>query len=343
MNEESRPRLLVPWEGENLLARQRESRLAALVLHLALIIMIVISPRMFAGGALSAAELQVVQPDVTVLYLPNDITPIPEPKTPPDLTLEERRRAIVHPPLTINPDELRRALTPPTPPGPQMVPLTPPQLTPPGAGSPPPGPGQDLQARAAEQPPGAEGGTGLSRDQIARLEDVPPINRNASPALTLPQASPGRSIEESLRRSQAGAGKGGTLPGEGDLGGPIQPDFNTPFPTILSDTRGVDFSPYLIRLLRKVRANWYATIPESARWGEKGRVVIIFTILKDGDVPAGQPTIVSTSGRSYLDRPALAAILGAKPFPPLPKEFDGPHIVLQFTFLYNLPIDYTGP
>lgn len=339
MTDETRPQLLVPWERETVGARKRESRLAALVLHLALVIMIAISPRFLAGGALSAAELQVVQPDVTVLYLPSDVVPIPESQTPPDLTPEERRRVVVRPSLTIDPEELRRILTPPAPARPQMVPLTPPEITlPPGR------PGEELQARRAEQPSGAEDESGLSRNQMARLQDVPPIDRSANPSLTLPQASPGRAIEESLRRSQGAAGKGGGLPGEGDLGGSIHPDFNTPFPTILSDTRGVDFTPYLIRLLRQVRANWYATIPESARrLGEQGRVIIIFTILKDGNVPAGQPTIVSSSGRSHLDRPALAAILGAKPFPPLPQEFDGSHIVLQFTFLYNLPYDYTGP
>jgi TonB family protein len=124
----------------------------------------------------------------------------------------------------------------------------------------------------------------------------------------------------------------------------VQPNFDTPYPTILSDTRGVDFSPYLVRLLREVRRNWYAVIPESARFlGEQGRVVIVFTIEKDGSVPRGEPRVVAPSGRSHLDRPALAAIRTSQPFPPLPAEFDGPHIVLQFTFLYNLPLDYTGP
>ena len=156
----------------------------------------------------------------------------------------------------------------------------------------------------------------------------------------MPQTTPGRAIQESLRRGQGAAGRAPGAGGEDQ--GPIEPNFNTPYPTILSDTRGVDFTPYLVRLVREVRRNWYAVIPDSARW-EQGRVIIIFTIEKDGAVPRGQPTIVSSSGRSHLDRPALGAIRGAQPFPPLPPKFDGPNIVLQFTFLYNLPIDYTGP
>ena len=37
-----------------------------------------------------------------------------------------------------------------------------------------------------------------------------------------------------------------------------------------------------------------------------------------------------------LDRAALSGIRGAIPFPPLPEEFTGNHLVLQFIFLYNM-------
>lgn len=329
-----RPQLQVQWERESVRARDRESRLAALVLHLSFVIMVLISPRMFSGQPLSAAELELIRPDVTVLYLPQDMIPIPEPQTPADLTPEERRRAVTRGVLTIDPDELRRIIAPP---GDSLAP--PVATLPPGRPAPPPGPGGGprMPESSGQEPK-------LSRNQIARLEDLPGVPRHPNSALQLPRQSPGRAIEDALRRGEGSSGQGTrALPGENGMGGPVQPDFNTPFPTILSDTRGVDFTPYLIRLLRQVRANWYATIPESARWGEQGRVVIIFTIMPDGAVPSDQPDIVATSGRSHLDRPALAAIRGAQPFPPLPAEFDGPHIVLQFTFLYNLPLDYGGP
>jgi TonB family protein len=334
--ERERPQLLIRWERESVRARDRESRLAALVLHLSFITMILISPRMFTGQPLSAAELELIRPDVTVLYLPSDALPIPEPQTPPDLTPEERRRAVTRGALTIDPDELRRIIAPPSPPDGSAAP---PSLPPgrPGLAAPAPG-------RGPRMPESSGGEPELSRNQIARLEDLPEIQRDPNSTLQLPRQSPGRTIEEALRQGEGSSGRSTrALPGDNGLGGQVQPNFNTPLPTILSDTRGVDFTPYLIRLLRKVRANWYATIPESARWGEQGRVVIVFTIMPDGAVPPAHPTIVATSGRSHLDRPALAAIRGAQPFPPLPQEFDGPNIVLQFTFLYNLPLDYAGP
>ena len=114
----------------------------------------------------------------------------------------------------------------------------------------------------------------------------------------------------------------------------LEPNFSTEGPIILSDTRGVDFGPYLARIVYIVRRNWYSVIPESARLGEKGRVGIVFEILKDGTVP--QLRLVASSGSDPLDRAALAGIHASIPFPPLPEEFTGNHLVLQFIFLYNL-------
>jgi TonB family protein len=112
------------------------------------------------------------------------------------------------------------------------------------------------------------------------------------------------------------------------------PNFSTEAPTILSDTRGVDFGPYLDRIVYIVRRNWLAVIPESARRGEKGRVGVVFEILKDGSVP--QLRLVASSGSDPLDRAAVSSIHASVPFPPLPQEFNGNHLVLQSIFLYNL-------
>jgi len=45
---------------------------------------------------------------------------------------------------------------------------------------------------------------------------------------------------------------------------------------------------------------------------------------------------VASSGSDPLDRAAVASIHSSIPFPPLPEEFTGNHLVLQFIFLYNL-------
>ncbi|MGH9803991.1 MAG: TonB family protein [Candidatus Acidiferrales bacterium] len=336
MLDQSRPRLQVDWQEDAIRARGRESAFAALVLHVALLLVVLVQPGLLSGGAPAAVVvLPEDQKDLTVLYLPSDAVPVPEPQTPRDLTPEESRRAVVQPKIYLDREELERVLPPR-----QAVPLAEPEvaLTEPGGPT-----GGEVKERATTEPLGGDPQSSR-RTEIARLEDVPAPGGRDSRSLTLPERSAGRAIQESLRPApgapQGGAGTGG---GPGGLPGAMQPNFSTPFPRILSDTRGVDFTPYLIRLVREVRRNWYAVIPESARWGEQGKVVIVFTVLKDGSVPMGQPQIIYSSGRSHLDRPTLAAIRASQPFPPLPAEFTGPNLALQFTFLYNLPIDYQGP
>ena len=96
----------------------------------------------------------------------------------------------------------------------------------------------------------------------------------------------------------------------------------------------MDFGPYLARVVYVVRQNWYSVIPETARLGQQGRVALVFEILKDGKV--GTLRLVGSSGADPLDRAALASINMSNPFPPLPQEFTGNHLVLEFIFLYNL-------
>lgn len=104
---------------------------------------------------------------------------------------------------------------------------------------------------------------------------------------------------------------------------------------ILTDTQGVDFGPYLARVVEAVRMNWYNLIPESARSPlfKKGIVLIEFAILKDGRV-AGM-RVDAPSGDTSLDRAAWGGISASNPFPPLPGEFHGPYLGLRFRFYYN--------
>lgn len=74
---------------------------------------------------------------------------------------------------------------------------------------------------------------------------------------------------------------------------------------ILSDTQGIDLGPYLQRILKDVKTNWYQLIPESAAM-KKGKLAIEFSIAKDGQV-MGMKLVVS-SGDVMLDRPAWGSI-----------------------------------
>ena len=104
---------------------------------------------------------------------------------------------------------------------------------------------------------------------------------------------------------------------------------------LLSDPQGVDFKPYLLKVLAAVRRNWQAVIPESARYGRRGRVAVQFAIDRSGSVP--KLVIATPSGSDSLDRAAVAGISASNPFPPLPAEFRGDQVRLRLVFAYNVP------
>jgi TonB family protein len=104
---------------------------------------------------------------------------------------------------------------------------------------------------------------------------------------------------------------------------------------LLTDPQGVDFRPYLIRILASVKQHWLSVMPESVRLGRSGKVAIQFSISRNGGVP--KLVIAEASGAEALDRAAVAGISASVPFPPLPAEFKGDRIVLQMNFAYNMP------
>jgi TonB family protein len=106
---------------------------------------------------------------------------------------------------------------------------------------------------------------------------------------------------------------------------------------ILSDTRGVNFGPYIKQVIPMIYAWWRQFIPEEARppGNMQGETVIRFTINSDGKLSAMH--LDGRSGQSKLDRAAWGAITSVKQFPPLPEKFTGPNLELRIHFTVNLP------
>jgi TonB family protein len=115
-------------------------------------------------------------------------------------------------------------------------------------------------------------------------------------------------------------------PAPGKMGSSLQ---------LKSDPQGVDFRPYLVKVLAAVRRNWFAIYPESAKLGSRGRVTLEFSIDRSGGIP--KLRISSPSGVQALDRAAVAAMSASTPLPSLPSEFHGDRIILQMVFAYNMP------
>ncbi len=110
---------------------------------------------------------------------------------------------------------------------------------------------------------------------------------------------------------------------------------------ILSDTMGVDFGPYLARIMPIVRRNWNVLIPAfvDSPLARRGKVSVEFQILKDGKIDVDGVTIPTSSGDTTLDRAARGGIIRSDPLPRLPAEFPGQNLRLRLSFYYNLSPD----
>jgi TonB family protein len=204
------------------------------------------------------------------------------------------------------------------------------------------------QLRANVPPPALGQNVAIPPPQIDPQEkpklafERPGVNMGAPQGVgrvTIPK--PVTTVEEATRQVARGAGKGLIVGDEDATPGasPISP--SVPIPgklgsavELLSDPQGVDFWPYLVKVLTTVRRNWFAVIPESARFGRTGKTVIQFAINRDGSVP--KLVIATPSGAEALDRAAVAGISASNPFLPLPPEFKGSQVRLQFVFKYNV-------
>jgi TonB family protein len=90
----------------------------------------------------------------------------------------------------------------------------------------------------------------------------------------------------------------------------------------------------MLQVLNSVRKQWFAVIPQIARTGRQGIVVLQFSIDKRGQVP--KLVIANTSGTVAFDQAAVASVSASNPFPALPNEYRGTEIRLQLAFSYNV-------
>jgi TonB family protein len=203
------------------------------------------------------------------------------------------------------------------------------------------------QPFAPPQPQGAQAQPQGAPQQQQQMADNRPPQQNTNPNATLtqpqPQPKPNRNIfqtpagaasavDEAVRETARNRGGIG-----GEYGGGPGTIANAKMGNveILSDTMGVDFSPYMQRVIEAIRKNWYAIIPESARPPllKQGNVYIQFVIGKNGGVSGMR--LEGPSGDVSLDRAAWGGITGSNPFPPLPQQFGGPYLALRIKFMYN--------
>jgi TonB family protein len=312
------PHLLIQLQDDLARSRRREAAWISIIVHIVLIVFLVKIDwfSKYLPWHTAVAVKSSSTKDLTFLELPSDLQKAqPRPNT--NIASDKNRKAMTrHPELDIK--ELRKSLA------------TPPAGKPGASGPQIP---QQQAAQPAAAPPAQNQGAQQQQpnQQIARAEPAAKPNI-ADEFSKYGSMSAGSAIEEATRAAAArrGAGQQGT---GGDFGlGTGAHGRQMGNLDVLSDTMGVDFGPYLQRVLHDVKQNWYNAIPESAQM-KKGKLSIEFAITKDGKV-AGMK-LVAACGDIPLDRAAWAGITASDPFPPLPAEFGGQYLALRFTFFYN--------
>jgi len=320
------PHLLIQLQDDLARSRKREALWISIIFHMVLIIALwnlnLIQRYIPWHRVVAVAVNPTKDKDVTFLTLPSDLQKVPHKPRSNVLSDKDRIAMSRHPEL--DPKELRKIVSPP-PGAPGMRgPKAPPM-----AAQPP--------AMAQNQPPiqqrGPQGGVQpqLENNQTAQLQIPTRPNNNNVFSKYAAGMSAGSAIQQATQAAAASRAGGGGQGGDFGLGtgahgrqlGALD---------ILSDTQGVDFGPYLQRILEDVRQNWYRLIPESAEM-KKGKLAIEFAITKDGSI--ADMRLVATSGDAALDRAAWGGIYTSNPFPPLPGEFNGPYLALRFRFYYN--------
>src|SRR6266446_5643661 len=221
------PELLVQLQDELSRSRQREAFWISVVVHLTLIILVVNGPRIErylprrAVIAVSPNDMM-RQKELTYLELPPDEQKLTKP--PETDHISDKNRIATSRAPQLDRQELKKILDSARPGAPgQRVPQTAPQ---PAA------------------PPSQ------TQDQVANLE-VPRV-KQPKPSFETKPMSPGSAIEQAGRAALANRGSYGGDNGDFGLSRGSQARAQG-LVDVLSDTMGVDFGPYLSRVLREVR------------------------------------------------------------------------------------------
>ena len=101
-------------------------------------------------------------------------------------------------------------------------------------------------------------------------------------------------------------------------------------PWIQFDTKGVEFGPWIRRFIAQIRRNWQ--VPYAAL-SMHGHVVITFYVHKDGTM--SEFVVVGPSAVGGFNNAALNALLWSNPTHPLPPEYPSDSAFFTVTFYYN--------
>ncbi len=305
--------LLDTLDDEQARARFRESIYISIIICLAIAWFLFYGPRVLFHQPRLISPTDVLRDrdkQITFLDTPKNLPRTPAPKQHNTITDNDRK--------ALQKMEAARKAGSPAPPAPQ------PQAQ--------PTPQPPAQQQAAQQPQQATPPAPLPQHppQQQALADAP-RPAPARPNFNTQNQSAGDMVRQAAEQAARAHGQGGDLgtansPSRGGAATGVQ---------VLSDTMGVDFNPYLRRILSDIKRNWLPLIPEEARppLNKQGETLVRFTILPDGRI--GAMHLDGSSQDTAIDRAAWGGITSVGQFPPLPNAFKGPNLELRIDFLVN--------
>ncbi|MGD0499127.1 MAG: TonB family protein [Bryobacteraceae bacterium] len=187
----------------------------------------------------------------------------------------------------------------------------------------------DTQSRVPEPPPQAKTPPKApAKAPLKDLDSIPLTSRNAlrKPAQAASPPNKFRAAQKDLpNQAYSQAGQRLVAP---DLvgrtgGGDVELGDNSPF--------GTKFGAYTGAVKNRVAQHW-KTGEINPRIRTANPVVVTFTIRRDGSSPQDSVKIRQSSGIMELDMSAQRAIMEAAPFPPLPAQFSGSSVDVEFWF-----------
>jgi len=334
------PHLLIQLQDDLSRARKREAVWLSIILHLFIVILIWNSEKLVALFPHRVVPLAIRtdvdrEKDATFLELPPDEQKLT--RRPDSKVISDKDRIATSKAPQINREDLKKILQSARPGHPgdsaqQQQQAPPPQ--------------QQMAQNQAQPPapteqPNQQSGSGFAppnQSQQAQLQ-VPAQGGRPQPNFNNSMTA-GSAIQQATQQAAASRGRyGGGDSGDYGLSQGRNGARALDQAEILTDTMGVDFSPYLTRITQIVRQNWYNLMPPSVYppIRKQGKLSIEFVILKDGKTSG--MVVHTSSGDVALDRAAWASITASTPFPPLPREFPGQLLGLRFYYFYNLDVD----
>ena len=342
---DSGPNFLLDWHESSNTQRYWQAAIGTLIVHAGIVALVFLLASLSGPALRNGTEIVPDFKQAVHLILPQDLTQKApnKGKVAKEVNVEDLKPRPASQ-ERLPPAPAVRAFRPPNPrpPGPQQSTVTPRIADPPKLDTP-----LTAQNTAPELP--ALSGTPKAPPppQIQPVEqpklafETPGQNGPSEYKGQAKLLPPKASVQEAVRDlARGGGGQGSTVVGDTDLPPELSSVHVPPALgqtgsslELQSNAMGPDFKPYLLQILTLVRRNWFAVWPESARLGNRGLVQLMFIIDRNGQVP--KLVIATPSGSEALDKAAVAGVSASVPFPPLPKDFKGQEVRLQFSFKYN--------